>query len=695
MEPDRADCSLHGRPPHGPKAVRQLQQGSRPSHSRGTTRPGAARALLVALLSGLLLLAALGAVSLLQFAEPGGDAPTNPTALELESERPAQAALEPQPAAEPVSPAAAVVPPISPDAGTHSLAGAPSLAGTQAIGGTRPVAEAQPAAVQWPVQLVDVTDATGITFQHTDGSSGKRFVIESMTGGLALLDYNQDGALDIYFLNGAPLKGTQVEAIPTNALYRNDGDWHFTDVTAEAGVGDTGYGLGVCAGDYDNDGDADLYVNNFGPNVLYENKGDGTFTDATKMAGVANGHRVGAGTSFLDMDSDGDLDLYAANYIQFSYAEHRPHTRRGLPSYPSPMSYLPDSDTVYRNNGDGTFSDVSVESGVAAHAGTGMGVVCSDYDNDRDLDVFVSNDQRANFLFQNDGSGHFAEVALLAGAALDFGGHPQATMGVDAGDFNNDGLIDLHTTSFAGELASLYRNSPGGLFDDVTRATDAGAGTFPHVTWGNAFADFDNDGHRDLFIACGHLDDNLDQRGGNDTTAYEVPNVLLRNTGTGNFIDVSHHSGDGMRVALSSRGLAVGDLDADGDDDVVVVNSRREPTVLRNDSTLPQHWIQIRLCGVQSNRSGIGARVTVVAGDLVQVGEMHSGRGYQSHFGDPLPFGLGARERIDRVEVQWLGGGTDVIDSPAVDQVLRIVEGSTRVEENTVPVRDRPRGTSD
>ncbi|WP_162006717.1 CRTAC1 family protein [Roseimaritima sediminicola] len=534
--------------------------------------------------------------------------------------------------------------------------------------------------------MTDVTEASGITFRHTDGSSGERYVIESMTAGVALFDFDQDGDLDIYFLNGAPLKGTDVERAPTNALYRNDGNWRFTDVTAEAGVGDVGYGLGVCVGDYDNDGDPDLYVNNFGANVLYENQGDGRFIDVTEVAGVANGNRVGAGASFFDMDADGDLDLYVANYIQFSYAEHRPHRRRGLPAYPSPMSYRPDPDTLYRNNGDGTFSDVSVASGVAAHAGTGMGVVCSDYDMDGDLDVFVANDQRANFLFENDGSGKFEEVGLLRGVALDYRGHAQATMGIDAGDFNNDGLIDIHTTSFSGEWATLYRNNQNGvLIEDVTRATDAGEGTLPHVTWGNGFADFDNDGHRDLFIACGHLDDNLDQLGGNDTTAYRVANVLLKNTGRETFIDVSRHSGDGMQVALSSRGVALGDLDNDGDEDVVILNSRREPTLLRNDSTASHHWIAIRLIGADSNRSGVGARVTVVADDLVQVREVHSGRGYQSHFGTPLHFGLGSRERIDRIEVEWIGGGRDVLQSLPVDQTWTITEGGSVSSARVTP----------
>lgn len=540
-----------------------------------------------------------------------------------------------------------------------------------------PTSVTQPETAEWPVRLRDVTRQTGITFRHTDGSSGNFYIVESLTGGVALFDYDLDGDLDIYFLNGAPLKGSEgsdVEVAPTNALYRNEGGWRFTDVTASAGVGDTGYGLGVCVGDYDNDGNADLYVNNHGANVLYKNNGDGTFAAVTDAAGVANGDRVGAGASFLDVDGDGDLDLYVANYVQFSYAEHRPQTLRGVPAYPGPLTYRPDPDTLYRNDGDGTFSDVSGESGIAAHAGNGMGIVCSDYDDDGDTDIFVGNDQMANFLFRNDGSGGFEEVGLLAGTAVDFRGHPQATMGVDAGDYDHDGRMDFHATSYADEYASLYRNLGGGLFDDATRRTGAGAGTLPHVTWGNGFADFDNDGYRDLFIACGHLDPNL--AGGGNATAYRVSNVLQMNTGQ-RFVDVSAHSGDGMRITSSSRGMALGDLDNDGDIDVVVLNSREEPTLLRNDSTADHHWIKIGLRGSQTNRSGVGARVKVVIGEIVQVSEVHSGRGYQSHFGDPLHFGLGTRDQIDRVEVDWIGGGGEVIESPPVDAILTITEGGS------------------
>ena len=522
------------------------------------------------------------------------------------------------------------------------------------------------------IQLRDVTDQTGIAFIHTDGSTGQRYIVETVTAGLALLDYDGDGYIDVYFLNGAPLAGAEVAAAPTNALYRNEGGWRFTDVTLEAGVGDTGFGLGVTAGDYDNDGDPDLVVNNYGPNVLYRNNGDGTFTDVTAEAGVAGGHEVGAGACFLDIDSDGNLDLYMANYIDFTYANHVSRNSEGLPIYAGPRDYHARPDVLYRNQGDGTFLDVSDESGIGLHVGTGMGIVAADFDNDGDTDLFVLNDVAENFLFINDGRGKFEEVGLPAGVAYNGYGDELGSMGVDCADYDNDGRLDLFMTSYEGEMPVLYRNLGNGSFEDVTQATGAGAGAFPYVTWGTGLIDFDNDGDRDLFIACGHLQDNVGLNGG--ITAYQVRNILLENTGDGKFRDVSDSCGDGLRAVLSSRGAAFDDLDNDGDVDAVVLNSRREPTIIRNDSANDHHWIQIRLRGTRTNRDGVGSRVIVVAGDLVQVDEVHSGRGYQGHYGSRLHFGLGRRDRIDRIEVHWLGADPQVLDNVAVDQLLWITQ---------------------
>ena len=524
-----------------------------------------------------------------------------------------------------------------------------------------------------PITLHDASARAGITFTHTDGGSGRRYIVEYVSAGLALFDYDGDGDEDIYFLNGAPLEGTHFDTEPRNALYRNDGGFRFTDVTAEAGVGDTGHGLGVTAGDYDNDGHLDLYLNNFGPNVLYRNQGDGTFRDVSDAAGVVNGHRVGAGVCFLDFDGDGDLDLYVSNYVRFSYDMHAPRTLRGYSVYPSPLEYDPDPDTVYRNNGDGTFTDVSQACGVGMHPGTGMGMVCADYDGDGDTDVLVGNDVMANFLFQNDGDGNFKEVGMASGLAFDMAGIPHGSMGIDCGDFDNDGLLDFFVTSYQHELATLYRNWGNGLFEDVTRRTGAGTPTRPHVTWGTGLVDFDNDGDRDIFIACGHFDDNVERR--DDTTAYAASNLMLMNVG-GRFEDVSDNCGDGLAVRLSSRGAVFGDLDNDGDIDCVVLNSRCQPTLLRNDSENDHHWLRVSLQGVGSNRNGVGARVKVVAGDLTLVDEVHSGRSYQSHFGTRLHFGLGRHDQVDRIEVHWIGGAVEQRTDVPADRNVTIVEGT-------------------
>ncbi len=535
------------------------------------------------------------------------------------------------------------------------------------------------AEAQCPIQLRDVTKQTGISFVHTDGSSGRRYIVETVCCGLALLDYDRDGDVDIYFPNGAPLKGTKVPAPPkagppTNALYRNDGNWRFTDVTEQAGVGDTGYALGVCAGDYDNDGDLDLYVNNFGPNVLYRNNGDGTFTNVTRQAGVGAGSRVGAGACFLDMDRDGDLDLYVANYVDFTYQKHHISYMSGFPSYVGPMNYAPTADVLYRNNGNGTFTDVSVESQVAAHAAPGMGMICADYDDDGDTDIVVGNDLAANFVFENDGAGKFTEVGLLTGLAYDLHGIGHGTMAVECADLNHDQRLDFYMTSYQRQLATLYQNSGGGLFEDVTRRTGAGTGTYCQVTWGTGLVDLDNDSDRDVFIACGHLIDNVDRF--DDTTSYHARNIVLMSDAKGKFVDVSDRCGDGLAISASSRGAAFDDLDNDGDIDVVILNSRQGPTILRNDSTRRNHWIQIQLRGTKTNRDGVGARVEVTAGELTQIDEVHSGRSYQSDFGKRLHFGLGSRTAVQQIRVRWIGGSVDVVRNVGVDRLVTIVEGS-------------------
>lgn len=526
-----------------------------------------------------------------------------------------------------------------------------------------------------PIQLREMTSAeTGIRFIHNDGSSGRRYIVETVSCGLALLDYDGDGDIDIYFLNGAALPGLEIDQPLRNALYRNDGNWKFTDVTSEAGIGDTGYGLGVCVGDYNNDGHPDIYLNNFGPNVLYRNNGDGTFSDVTSQAGVGAGNQVGAGASFLDIDADGHLDLFVANYVAFNYENHQISHMSGFPAYVGPLSYPPTANILYRNNGDGTFTDVSVASGIAAHRGTGMGLISVDFDGDGDTDIVVGNDLGANFVFQNDGRGKFEEVGLALGLAYDALGTVHGTMAVECGDWNNDGWLDFYMTSYQRQLATLYESRGGKFFEDVTRSTGAGTDTYPQVTWGAGMVDFDNDGHRDLFIACGHLIDNVEEF--DDTTSYNARNILLRKDGKGRFINVSNQAGDGLLPRFSSRGAAFDDLDNDGDIDVVILNARQAPTLLRNDYQGNHHWLQVQLQGTRSNRDGIGARVTVKAGSSILVDEVHSGRSYQSDFGKRLHFGLGTHNKVDEVNVQWIGGSVDTHRNVEADRLLKIVEGN-------------------
>lgn len=527
------------------------------------------------------------------------------------------------------------------------------------------------------MRFVEVTDGSGVTFSHTSGASGKYHIAETVTAGLALFDYDQDGDVDLYFLNGAFHDSKPSGAVPRNALYRNDGQWRFVDVTETAGVGDSGFGLGVAVGDYDNDGDPDLYLNNYGPNVLYRNNGNGSFTDVTRRAKLDEDTQMGAGANFLDVDKDGDLDLYVSHYVRCLKERKTPVQRGGHPAYlgPAVAIYSNTQDTLYRNNGDGTFTDISESAGISACTGAGMGTICGDYDGDGDTDIVVANDMTGNHLFLNDGTGRFEEYGLFAAMAYDHHGEAQASMGLELGDVDNDGWLDLYLTSYQTQWAALYRNLGDGNFDDITLQSGAGAGSLPKVTWGVGLVDFDNDGDRDIFVACGHLQPHIAAY--DSTTSYRQHNILYENQGSCRFSAITRSAGPGLGVKRVSRGAGFDDLDNDGDVDIVILNSCDQATLLRNDTPSPGHWLQVSLRGKHSNRDGVGAQVRVFAQGLALLDEVHSGRSYQSHFGTRLYFGLGQAKQIDHIEVAWMGGTKETYRPIQVDRHVLLVEGET------------------
>ncbi len=510
-----------------------------------------------------------------------------------------------------------------------------------------------------------------VPFQHTVGSSGKRYVVEPMTAGLALFDYDGDGLIDIYFLNGAPLPGTPVvNPPPSNRLYRNLGGWRFVDVTESARVGDTGYGLGVVAGDVDNDGDLDMYVSNFAKDVFYINNADGTFTEAAGVCGLDDGDRFGAGVCMLDIDNDGNLDIYCANYQNFSFDKHFQQTIGDYQYHPGPHDFPPADDLLFRSLGDGTFTDVSATSGIRVNPAPGMGVVSADFDGNGAADILVANDSFPNFLFLNDGTGKFVEDALIAGVALDRLARPNGNMGIDCGDFDNDGLLDIFTTTYQDEMPVLYRQVASGVFEDVTNQAKIASSLLPHVSWGIGIVDFDNDSDKDIYVACGHFLDNIKHL--DDRTSVKVHNFVMQNNGRGIFEDVSRAVGATVEPIESSRGAGFDDLNNDGLVDVVVVNADTGPSFIENRSP-SKYWLAIELTGTQSSRDAAGAIVRVRTGLQSQMSVLHLGRSYQSHFGTRLHFGLG-EQASGTIEVRWPSGAVQNLNFTRPNQVIRVVE---------------------
>lgn len=499
------------------------------------------------------------------------------------------------------------------------------------------------------IQFRDVTESSGLLFKHQDGSDGNRYLIELMGAGICSFDADGDGLLDVYMLNGFDLSKRGMRSSDddsSNQLFCNRGGFNFRDVTSSSGTAIGGYSLGVTAGDFDHDGFTDLYISNFGPNVLLRNNGDGTFTDVSVEAGVDGGDQFGAGVTFLDVNNDGNLDLFVGNYVEFDFDRHFLLAPRAFPYSPGPKDYPPAKDRLFVNNGDGTFRDASRDSGVASVAGPSMGVVAADFDDDGDVDIFVACDGAANLLYVNDGTGRFTEEALFVGVAFDLRGNANGGMGVDAADINGDGLIDLFVTDYSDQFPEVFLNGkPAGLFEDAARRLQVGGEVYQHVNWGIGLVDLDLDGDVDAFISNGHLLENAKDIEPN--TAYGVANVILENDAGRSFRNVTSLVGDALRLAESSRGAAFDDFDNDGDVDAVILNCDSTCQVLENVLEAGRDWIGFRLIGTKSNRSAVGVKVAVRAHGLEKKLWKLNGRGYQSHHGERLHLGLGARSTED------------------------------------------------
>ena len=506
-----------------------------------------------------------------------------------------------------------------------------------------------------------------LPFQHTDGASGEKYFLEPLGSGVALFDYDNDNDLDLYFVNGNSLQSSDTNNSHRNRLFRND-DTDFVDITDLAGVGDTGYGLGCCVGDYNNDGVIDLYVANFGANVLYQNKGDGTFTDVARQAKV-DGNQLSSSCAFADYDNDGDLDLYTVNYVQFNLEENPKCTYQGVSTYCTPEALPGQSDSFFRNNGDGTFSDITQSAGLFAPTGKGLGVVWGDYDNDGDPDIFVANDTTPNFLYQNNGKGTFQNIALFAGVALSMEGRPYSGMGTNFGDFDNDGDLDIVVTNFQDQTNSLYQNEQNAFFNEVSFSTGIGEKSLPYLAWGVDFVDLNNDGWQDLFIANGHLDHNISDI--DPIGTYAQRNQVFINQKGRAFIDRSAAMLEQQQV---SRGSAFGDLDNDGDIDIVVSNLNDHPVILWNVTEHTSNWFILKLVGTSDNHSAIGTRVKIKIEQQIQIREVKSGSGYLSQNDLRLHFGLGQAKQIDQLEIRWPNGTTQQLNRVPGNQILTVTQ---------------------
>jgi hypothetical protein len=523
----------------------------------------------------------------------------------------------------------------------------------------------------------DITSKSGITFKHAL-SPEKKYIAESMSGGVALFDFDNDGYLDIFLVNSLTVELLKANQKTRSVLYRNNRDGTFSDVTDKARVGDVGWGMGCAVGDFNNDGFDDLYVTSIGPDHLFKNNGNGTFTDVTQKAGVSD-PRFSTGAAFLDYDNDGKLDLFVTNYVGFdinhlpTFGEGPTCQFKGVPVQCGPRGLPGAGDSLFHNNGDGTFTDVSKKAGVADSRGYyGMDVVGSDFDGDGWIDIFVANDSTPNFLYHNNGNGTFSEIGFESGTALDKNGNEQGCMGVTLGDYDHDGLLDLFITNFDDEHNVLYRNAGRGSFVDVSYESGVAMISLPYVGWGTKFFDYDNDGWLDLFIANGHAYPQRDR--------YRQRKLLHRNNRDGTFSEVAAQCGSALMEERASRGTAFGDIDNDGDVDIVVNDLDSAPQLLRNDGGNKNNWILVKTIGTKSNRNGIGAKVKVVSGDLVQLDEVRSGGSYISQNDLRLHFGLEKRTSVDLIQVRWPSGAVDTITNVSVNKIVTVKEGKGLVD---------------
>ena len=525
--------------------------------------------------------------------------------------------------------------------------------------------------------FTDITAQAGITFQHTS-SQEKRYILESMSGGVALFDYDNDGWLDIYFVNSCTVPTASDPRCARSALYHNNHDGTFTDVTEASGLRYPGFGMGVCTADIDGDGFEDVYVTGFGGNHLYHNNGNGTFTDVTDKAGVRGGGWL-TGCAFADYDRDGKLDLFVSRYVHFD-PSHLPKfgsgmtcQYRGVPVQCGPRGLQGEGDLLFHNNGDGTFTEVAKAAGVSDEQGLfGLGVAWFDYDQDGWPDLFVANDSGPNYLYHNLHNGKFEEVGFASGTALSSAGNEQGSMGVGIGDYNAQGRFSLFVSNFAEQGAELYLNDGDGSFSDVSFATGIGAPSLPYVKWGTAFFDYDNDGWPDIFVANGHVYPQMQSQFGNASESYLQRKLLFHNNGKGSFSEVAARHGAALTVPRSSRGVAFGDLDNDGDVDIVINNIDGAPNVLRNDGGNRLNWLLVHLIGKGMNRSAIGAIVRLRLGQHTEMELVQSGSSYLSQSDKRLHFGLGSASFADQVDVTWPDGTATKLEHVSANQIVEI-----------------------